>query len=283
MLALAGLCLVMGACGPPPPTAPGPEPATSDAPVSTGRSGSDAPEKPVEAQPLPLGHCGQAPGSFKAKVYQGTPETDCHAARAALIGLAKGQGDDSGHVDGHGTDVDGWSCVYPMDAEVKDYALTLVCEKDRQKFFVRPASMPVPAGYHVEPWDYHAEGAGAGSELYFTTESRKHHCSFIEDRVGCDNHNFPDDLPTVSYMGAQQQPTAIELDRTGRPRFTAYGDPVYSLASPSGEWGADTEVLGYGQLLLVRGVACTTDEDRGVVCTNGRHGFEISSRDYALR
>ncbi len=281
-MALAGLCLVLSACSSPPPAAPGPATSGAPEPTSTGWSSSGVPREAAEAQPLPVGHCGQAPGEFKANVYQGTPDTDCREARAALVGLAKGDGDDSGHVDGHGTDIEGWSCVFPMDAEVKAYALTLVCEKGRQRFFVRPATVAVPAGYHVEPWNYHAEGAGSGSELYFTTETRKHHCSYIEDRIGCDNHAFPDDLPTVSHMGAQQQPTAIELESQGRPRFTAYGDPVYSLASASGEWGADTEVLGYGQLLLVRGIACTVDRERGVVCTNGDHGFEISSSDYAL-
>lgn len=46
--------------------------------------------------------------------------------------------------------------------------------------------------------------------------------------------------------------------------------------------GCGHESPGYGEVLWVRGIGCTTDPDRGVVCTNGQHGFEISSKRYAI-
>lgn len=281
MIILGALALLMAGCSAPPLQPPATQTTPADPPAGTGaasRQGEDL----VERDALPAGHCGQAPAEFESKVYQGTPGTECAEAIRALEAMAQGRDDDSRHVEGHGTDVLGWSCLFPMDTEIADYSLTIVCEKAGQKFFVRPASVEVPAGYHVAPWDYLGNGMGSGGDVYFTTETRKHQCGFIEDRVGCDNHSFPDDLPTVDYMGAQQQPTAIELAESGSARSTAYGDPVYSLLSDTGEWGAETEVLGYGQILMVRGITCTTDEERGVVCTNGGHGFEISSSDYAL-
>lgn len=272
------VALLLGGCG------IGGEDQASPAPEATTASATEAPPAagtPTAAEePLPRGHCGTAPAPLEDQsVYQGTPETDCGEAMRAVGTF--GRGDDAVDESGHGTQVDGWQCVFPMDAEVADYGLTLACEKGPQRFVVRPASVEAPAGYHVRPWDY--EGTATGAEgIYFTTESRKHHCSFAADGVGCDNLNFPDDLPEVGYMGQRQQPTAIVLGARGAARFAAFGDPTFTQFSDSGGWGTETRVLGYGELLIVRGIACTTDEDRGVVCVNGDHGFAISSRDYSL-
>ncbi|GAA1635495.1 MULTISPECIES: hypothetical protein [Brevibacterium] len=259
--------------------------APQPGPTSATEAGKPAPtddETLVDEDSLPVGHCGVAPAPMTDQaIYQGTQDTDCDEARTALEALARGEGDDSEHVAGHGTIVDGWECLFPMDSEVADYDITLSCDKDEQRFVVRPASLDVPAGYHVLPWEYEGTATGAAG-LYFTTESRKHHCSFQEDLLGCDNHSFPEDLPPVTYQGQQQQPTAIVLTSTGGPRFEAYGDPTFTQFSDAGEWGADTAVLPYGDLLIAYGIACTTDADREVVCTNGDHGFAISSRDYSL-
>ncbi len=159
---------------------------------------------------------------------------------------------------GHGTLVDGWSCVFPMDNEIVDYAITLSCEKGGQRFVLRPRSVAVPAGYAVLPWDYEGTATGAAG-IYFTTESRKHHCSFTETELGCDNFNFPDDLPPVRYMGQPQQPTAIVLEPQGSPRFEVYGDPTFTQYSDSGEWGADTRVLA-----TVRSSGCAASAARRI-------------------
>lgn len=255
---------------------PDSEGTTASAP---GEPTTDETEDLVDEEALPIGHCGKAPDAFDDQmVYAGSKETDCREGMEILTALANGEDNDSNSVAGHGTSVRDWSCAFPMDNEVTDYAVTLFCEKGPQQIFVRPASLTVPAGYHVQPWDYGSPPNG----LYFTTESRKHHCNFNEGMLGCDNFNFPDDLPPVRYMGQPQQPTAIVLEAQGSPRFEVYGDPTFTQYSDSGEWGADTRVLGYGEVLWVRGIACTTDPDRGVVCTNGQHGFEISSKRYAM-
>ena len=276
--ALVSLLLLAGCTG-----AGGNPPGTGGTPASAGQTPSEAAtedETVVADEPLPVGLCGQAPAPLSdQRVYQGSKETDCGQAMDALT--AFGRGEDSVDESGHGTMVDGWSCVFPMDNEIVDYAITLSCEKGGQRFVLRPDSVAVPAGYAVLPWDYEGTATGAAG-IYFTTESRKHHCSFTETELGCDNFNFPDDLPPVRYMGQPQQPTAIVLEAQGSPRFEVYGDPTFTQYSDSGEWGADTRVLGYGEVLWVRGIACTTDPDRGVVCTNGQHGFEISSKRYAI-
>lgn len=274
-IAAVAVALLLGGCG------AGGADEDAPAPEATTVSARAAPPTSTDAEePLPRGHCGPAPAPLDdQKVYQGSPETDCGEAMRAVEAL--GRGEDAVDESGHGTQVDGWQCVYPMDTEVPDYGLTLACEKGPQRFVVRPASVEAPAGYHVLPWDF--EGTATGAEgLYFTTESRKHHCSFAPDGVGCDNLNFPDDLPEVGYMGQRQQPTAIVLGTRGEARFAAFGDPTFTQFSDSGGWGTETKVLGYGELLIVHGIACTTDEDRGVVCGNGEHGFAISSEDYSL-
>jgi hypothetical protein len=285
LVALSGCDRSEGAGGPDAgesPTSAGQTPSGAGGDGSAEESPGGGDDDLVDEDTLPVGHCGKAPAKFKGqKFYQGSKETDCHEGYDVLEAFANGEGDDS-DASGHGTEVNGWSCVFPMDDEIKNYALTLLCEKGSQQIFVRPGSLELPAGYHVKPWDYGATADSGGQGLYFTTESRKHHCNFAGDVLGCDNHNFPADLPEVEYMGEKQQPTAVELESSGKPRFAVYGDPTYTLSSGSGEWGADTQVLGYGQLLYAYGIACTTDETVGVACSNKDHGFEISSRDYTF-
>lgn len=246
--------------------------------------GDESPENLVQQDTLPIGQCGPAPKAYKdQKVYKGSAKTDCEQARVALDALASGKDDDSNHVEGHGTSVNGWECVFPMDTEIKELAINMVCTKDSQKFLLRPGSLEVPAGYHVEPWDFIPDAeAGAGPGYYFTTASRKHSCSISNGEVGCDNFNFTDTLPEVEYMGAKQQPNAIVMKASGAPEFIGTGDPGHSLQSAGGEWNTDTAVLDYGHVLIAEGISCTTDEDRGVACTNGKHGFEVSSKKYRV-
>lgn len=258
-------------------------PSGADSDGSSGEDSDNGGDDLVGEDTLPVGHCGKAPAGFKGqKFYQGSKETDCQDGYSVLEAFAKGDGDDSHDQSGHSTVVAGWTCVFPMDDEIENYELTLLCEEGNQQIFVRPGNLDLPAGYHVKPWDFGAVADSGGQGLYFTTESRKHHCNFTGDVLGCDNHSFPADLPEIEYMGEKQQPTAVELGSSGKPRFAAYGDPTYTLNSATGEWGADTEVLGYGRLLYAFGIACTVDETVGVACSNGAHGFEISSRDFAF-
>ncbi|MYM19997.1 hypothetical protein GSY69_08475 [Brevibacterium sp. 5221] len=142
------------------------------------------------------------------------------------------------------------------------------------------AGTGAPAGERVDPADYAKKSEYTGTNYYFYSPSEKHRCEIAADVVGCTSLAIPASAPdVVGTDGLMGRPNTVELYTGKKARLVQNGDATYdSMAASLGKG----TVLGYGQVLSVRGTTCTVAKAKGVTCTRGGHGFSLSSKAYEV-
>lgn len=117
-----------------------------------------------------------------------------------------------------------------------------------------------------------------GDAYYFQAPSKVHFCMISKDYVGCQSSNPPANAPSIQYAdGRRDKPNGIEMEQGSKPAFKGLTDTAY-INNYSGK----TVVLQYGQVLEAYGFKCTTNVDSGVICVQGSHGFQFSSKKHKI-
>ena len=117
-----------------------------------------------------------------------------------------------------------------------------------------------------------------GDAYYFQAPSKVHFCMISKDYVGCQSSNPPANAPSVQYAdGEHGKPNGIVMEQGSRPAFQGLTDTAYI-----NNYSSSTVVLQYGQVLEAYGFKCTTNVDSGVICVQGSHGFQFSSKKHKI-
>ncbi|MYM19998.1 hypothetical protein GSY69_08480 [Brevibacterium sp. 5221] len=117
--------------------------------------------------------------------------------------------------------------------------------------------------------------------LYFTSPSGKHKCAIGPDDTGCNSSALPADAPDVPGVdGESERPNAVVLQPGRKATYAQTGDPAYEFEA-SNPGSGKGKVLPYGQAISLHGTTCTSAR-AGITCTNGAHGFTLSSERVAL-
>lgn len=117
-----------------------------------------------------------------------------------------------------------------------------------------------------------------GDAYYFQAPSKVHFCMISKDYVGCQSSNPPANAPSVQYAdGEHGKPNGIVMEQGSRPAFQGLTDTAYI-----NNYSGSTVVLQYGQVLEAYGFKCTTNIDSGVICVQGSHGFQFSSKKHKI-
>ena len=117
-----------------------------------------------------------------------------------------------------------------------------------------------------------------GDAYYFQAPSKVHFCMISKDYVGCQSSNPPANAPTIQYEdGRRDKPNGITMGQGRKPEFLGLTDAAYMNHHSS-----STVVLQYGQVLEAYGFKCTTNVDSGVICVQGSHGFQFSSKKHKI-
>lgn len=117
-----------------------------------------------------------------------------------------------------------------------------------------------------------------GDAYYFQAPSKVHFCMISKDYVGCQSSNPPANAPTIQYEdGRRDKPNGITMEQGRKPEFLGLTDAAYMNHHSS-----STVVLQYGQVLEAYGFKCTTNVDSGVICVQGSHGFQFSSKKHKI-
>lgn len=132
----------------------------------------------------------------------------------------------------------------------------------------------------VSPGAY-ADGNGS---YYFQSASNKHICRIGSGEASCTSFAFPK-APKV--LGPDGQPPKVKPDSiSSSPSQKAYlwvsSDPSNALRGDVSNGHARNTVLPYGSVLSAGGARCTVEEDTGVACKTGPHGFRLASSGYQL-
>lgn len=117
-----------------------------------------------------------------------------------------------------------------------------------------------------------------GDAYYFQAPSKVHFCMISKDYVGCQSSNPPANAPSVQYAdGEHGKPNGIVMEQGSGPAFQGLTDTAYI-----NNYSGSTVVLQYGQVLEAYGFKCTTNVDSGVICVQGSHGFQFSSKKHKI-
>ena len=117
-----------------------------------------------------------------------------------------------------------------------------------------------------------------GDAYYFQAPSKVHFCMISKDYVGCQSSNPPANAPSVQYADAEHgKPNGIVMEQGSGPAFQGLTDTAYI-----NNYSGSTVVLQYGQVLEAYGFKCTTNVDSGVICVQGSHGFQFSSKKHKI-
>ena len=117
-----------------------------------------------------------------------------------------------------------------------------------------------------------------GDAYYFQAPSKVHFCMISKDYVGCQSSNPPANAPSVQYAdGEHGKPNGIVMEQGSGPAFQGLTDTAYI-----NNYSGSTVVLQYGQVLEAYGFKFTTNVDSGVICVQGSHGFQFSSKKHKI-
>ncbi|WP_061944159.1 hypothetical protein [Brevibacterium ravenspurgense] len=117
-----------------------------------------------------------------------------------------------------------------------------------------------------------------GDAYYFQAPSKVHFCMISKDYVGCQSSNPPANAPSVQYAdGEHGKPNGIVMEQGSGPAFQGLTDTAYI-----NNYSGSTVVLQYCQVLEAYGFKCTTNVDSGVICVQGSHGFQFSSKKHKI-
>ena len=116
-----------------------------------------------------------------------------------------------------------------------------------------------------------------GPVYYFQAPSKVHFCMITEKYVGCQSQNPPKDGPKVEYPdGEVARANAVYMAKGSPAKMTGISDTAYI------DQGGAPAVLDYDMVLDVNGFQCTTNKSDGVICKQGSHGFQFSSKNHKI-
>lgn len=117
-----------------------------------------------------------------------------------------------------------------------------------------------------------------GDAYYFQAPSKVHFCMISKDYVGCQSDNPPANAPSLRYPGGRwDKPNGIAMEQGSKPAVEGITDTSFI-----NNYSSSTVVLQYGQVLEAYGFKCTTNVDSGVICVQGSHGFQFSSKKHKI-
>lgn len=133
-------------------------------------------------------------------------------------------------------------------------------------------------GKKVDPEGFKSTDVFADGGYYFQTQSGKHQCVITVEFVGCVHMAAPANAPKVQQADGGYGPANASRMYAGK-KAEMFGVSDTTFLKQDGQ----AKVLGYGEVLDVKGFQCTTDMELGVVCKQGEHGLQVSSQKYTLR
>ena len=140
----------------------------------------------------------------------------------------------------------------------------------------------VDASGMVDPADYQPDG-GLPDSYYFMTADGAFACTLGPTYAGCDSAALPDSVgESTDAYGNTGKANAVAMDFGQKAKFQLTTNPVYTFAGPQPDM-AGGRVLPAGATLAAGGASCTATEEMGVECTQGDHGFAVSSQQATVR
>ena len=133
-------------------------------------------------------------------------------------------------------------------------------------------------GKKVDPEGFKSTAVFADGGYYFQTQSGKHQCVITAEFVGCVHMAAPPNAPEVQQADGGYGPANASRMYAGK-KAEMFGMSDTTFLKQDGQ----AKVLGYGEVLDVKGFKCTTDMELGVICIRGEHGLQVSSQKYTLR
>lgn len=134
------------------------------------------------------------------------------------------------------------------------------------------------SGATVSARDFYSKPEYPGEGYYFQTPSNVHSCLLTKKYVGCLSNNPPADGPKVDYPdGDHRKANAVHLAYGSKAKMIGLTEAAYVT------FDGPTKVLDYGDILNVNGFQCTTNMQDGVICKQGSHGFQFSSKTHLVR
>lgn len=128
------------------------------------------------------------------------------------------------------------------------------------------------SGFFSKPYDFSDGG------YFFQAPSEVHRCAIFKKYVGCSSLNPPADAPDVYYPGnGDDKASGIKMSAGSKAKMIAITDTSFIRQD-----GTSQTVLQYGQVLDVEGFQCTTNMQEGVICRQGPHGFQFSSKKHTI-
>lgn len=265
--------------------------ATSDGnegsvPESSGEkdSGSEGAITDAEFDPQNAQDCGPALEGWRVVLASG--ESNCETAREVVAAFAA-----TTDVDGRVPQVSakvagGWECepVFYERHGADPRTYSMWCTSGDDAVLTLEESVPVLEGTYVRPYDhvYVKPGGYTGEQWAFSSPSGRWGCSIIDDPaeksaevrgdVGCHGGFPPEYTSDSNPEGVASPVNTVGMYRGSEPELWINGDVRYY----------DGPTLEYGEVLYAFGFACTVEQEAGVTCLDGDHGFTVSSQAVEL-
>ena len=134
-------------------------------------------------------------------------------------------------------------------------------------------------GPKVEPQGFYVKHEYSDGGYFFQTPSQVHRCEISKKYVGCTSTNPPADAPVVNYPGYEyREANGVRIESGSKAEMIGLTDTSYIRQDGNGP----AKTLEYGQVLDVHGFQCTTNKQDGVICKQGSHGFQFSSKKHKV-
>lgn len=134
-------------------------------------------------------------------------------------------------------------------------------------------------GTKVEPQAFFVKHEYSDGGYFFQAPSQLHRCEISKEYVGCTLTKPPADAPVVNYPGYEyREANGIRMNSGSKAEMIGLTDTSYIRQDGNGP----AKTLEYGQVLDVHGFQCTTNKQDGVICKQGSHGFQVSSKKHKV-
>lgn len=239
---------------------------------------ADSPKEQLKGQ-----DCGTIFEDWRAVI--GTPGIECAVARDVLTEYQRTARSGSTAMPTSDADVArGWSCTPHRwsDQQITPDTYSMWCTRGSQVVLTVANGAPILEGVYVDPSDhlFVQPGGYTQEQVSFTSPSKKWECGIYPEEAGNAALNgwtgchgpMPKGIEARAADGPE--PAMMQSDGVEMKRGTK-AVPMVSLE----RYFYQGPTLDYGKVLYANGSACTVDKRTGVTCSNGAHGFTVSSQE----
>lgn len=244
---------------------------TTSPPASTITSSTSPAAAPADTK------CGTVQSTIgdSQDVYIRFGSTDCQTAMAVFTRYFSDQSLPREGSGAHAA-VNGFDCMTTSPGMLDELGYTAWCGKNDMTVSL----ITVPAGHQPpsrqQQTQQYTDEAGM---VTFQSPSKRWFCGFTTTDLataGCSG-GMPSNAPLVANAFAPHdmvKPNGVQLRQGSPASFISTEDAAYN--------DPQARVLAYGDTLTVGSITCSVDPTTGVTCTDGQHGFRVSTGSYQL-